>query len=470
MKKIVLLAVLVSIGITNSLWSQNWQQLSVGPTFSSLNYRVDDGSSLHPFSTGFGIEYRTPSKSISFLDSWSIGFSYSNLEYMWGLVSNRISHTKNNGDIVFCNFSGFSENHTAHFFSITPMGYIKIKQMDKLVLGIGPSIGLLRGRWDSYGQMTTSLMDSATEVILRDDLGGYGLGTFSAAATDSYSKFVLGAALEAGYRVSKEMYVGAYGKICSISGIKGDNPIVTGVGESESPDVVYQGLVQSSLLSGGRIVELGIKLGYRFGEKQAKQPVVSTNNIDWNILLEKEKENEQLKRRIEGLEDSLKTQILGLDSNNIRRVDVLARDYARLCLAAPYDQAKYDNYKDLFGRDGFATRYYKNRCAGYLKLLGMYEEIQNEYYQLLKDFGAVYVEKKRTERGPVMKDAYQKLLNYQKTWDAKIKAIDDNMEGLVDVPYINNQLEKSLQKMEEWINNNRFLAWEDVRLELRIEQ
>lgn len=470
MKKILIFVALLAIGV-DALWAQGRDyQLSVAPTFSRVNYRVSNGSLQHPFSAGFGLEYRSKvnNKKVSYLDSWGVGLSYSNLKSMWGMPSNTVAIPQDNGDVVYCDFSNFSEDQSATSLSVTPMAFLKIANQDKLVLGIGPSLGLLSGKWSNYGQMTTSLEDATTGVILKEDIGGYGLGTFSETATGDYTKFVLGGAFEAGYIVDA-IYLGLYGKICAIQGIKGDSSIITGVGESNAQAIAYHGVLQSPILRSGSVVEFGVKLGYRFGGKTAPTDPSAPNDSRIRNL---EKENKDLKKRnqiYQSREDSLMAQIrLGLDSNNIRRVDVLVRDYARLCLAAPYDKAKYDNYKELFGLDGFATTYYKKRCKGYLDLLGQYEQIENEYNKILKDFGEVYRGKKRTEREPVVKDVYQKLLEYQKNWNNKISAIE-GMDGLKDVPYINKRLENCLNKMKVWIEEKSFPAWEDAKYELRIE-
>lgn len=472
MKKILLFVALLAIGV-DALWAQGWDyQLSVAPTFSRVNYRVSNGSLQHPFSAGFGLEYRSKvnNKKVSYLDSWGVGLSYSNLKSMWGMPSNTVAIPQSNRDVVFCDFSNFTESQTATFLSVTPMFFLKIASEDGFVLGIGPSLGLLRGKWSNYGQMTTSLQDAMTGVVLREDIGGYGLGTFTETATGNYSKFVLGGSIEAGYSVH-DIYLGLYGKVCTIQGIKGDNPIITGVGESITQDISYHGIIQSTILQGGNIVELGVKLAYRFGGKPAQTDQSALNDgLNRNL----EKENKDLKKKnqiYQSREDSLMAQIrLGLDSNNIRRVDVLVRDYARLCLAAPYDKAKYDNYKELFGLDGFATTYYKKRCKGYLELLGQYEKIEIGYNKILKDFGVVYKSTERMERITEVKAVYQKLLNYQKDWNEKISAIE-GMNGLEDVPYINNQLKNCLKKMKAWIAGSSFPpAWEYIKYELRIEE
>lgn len=448
MRRIIVIMIVLACCINNQVSAQSFDRLAVSGGLTQLNYWVKSGSPDNSFSPTLGLEVRLNEWYINnFPLQFSFGMSCAKLSNQWNMPSQRVVVPLKDGDVALMDFVDFAENHSSNLFQLTPMLLVKeLPINNRLGFGGGVSIGLLKGRWTSCGQISDSLTDAVTGVTLGPDINGYGLGTFTDAHSGSFSRFVWGIILELDYRINEYMFIGAYGNMNFVTGMKGHEiPIVERIGDPYANSIEYNGLVNSNQMIGAKIWSVGVKLGWVLGSPNVDSKIEPKDNNCSTLQLQVDTLSAQISR----YRDSIAIiQTLGLDSNK-RRMDILVKDYAKLCFSSPYDPDYYQYYRKLVNLDCFATAPYRDRCQNYLRLFDKYRIIQEEYNKMMSGFLADYKGVKRTDRLDRIKKYSIQLNAFKVKWDKEIQRLE--LHGLEDVPYISNQVDRNLILMDSWI-------------------
>ena len=474
MKRITIIVTALLCLSVPAAWGQHYLGVSFGG--NPLSYEVENGSFRRNNSPSFGVEWLNPSL---FKDNVSesfkkfkglglyLGLQYTKIDMQWEMPNNTVAIAQGNGDIAYCAFRDFSERQNGHLVQLTPT---LLFTFPKIVLGIGLSGGLLTGNCTSSGVLRTSLEDATTGVVLGDDIGAHGLGTFSHNQTGEFVKWFFGPNVEFGHYLSNDnIYLGLFGSLSwSPDPKKQPHPIIDGVGTDEMDvnRITYNGVLNSNQITGGCAWSVGVKVGVRL-------PVDKKDTLtDYSsILAQCQNENDTLKKTNGDLNKELNT----FKEMSVERtktvVDRLVDNYAELCLKSAYDYDYHKFYQNLFRENSFINDYYREECEQYLKVLDLYQDIQRQYDAMMESIAKGYASQLTlgyTQTLDYIKGKRKDIDKFEQEVNDKLKTQLDMT--LVNIQFIYQKVVRAKQIMDGWIKNaDTPLDVKDLKYMLGIE-